>query len=98
MLWPLPGVVRDKRLDEVIIDGRAVWTGHFATVIAEEVEPLMRHHQSFLAAVALRMYKTKKPVKADDGRKYARHNINLLTSGRHFLHPLPNSSNVISLE
>lgn len=53
MLWPLPGVVQSERLDEVIVDRRAVRARHFATVVAVEVESLVRHHQRFLAAVAL---------------------------------------------
>lgn len=53
MLWPLPGVVQDERLDEVIVNGRAVWAGYFTTVVAVEVQSLMRHHQRFLAAVTL---------------------------------------------
>jgi len=53
MLWPLPGVVESQRLDEVIVDRRAVRTGDFAAVIAVEVQSLVRHHQRFLTAVAL---------------------------------------------
>lgn len=53
MLWPLPGVVQSERLDEVIVNGRAVRARHFATVVAVEVQSLVRHHQRFLAAVAL---------------------------------------------
>lgn len=60
MLWPLPGVVRDERLDEVIVDGRAVGTGHFSAVIAVEVKTLVRHHHGFLAAVALQKHMRKK--------------------------------------
>lgn len=54
MLWPLSGVVQRERLDEVIVDGRAVRASHFATVIAVEVQSLVRHHHGLLAAVALR--------------------------------------------
>lgn len=54
MLWPLPGVVQRERLDKVIVDGRAVRARHFAAVVAVEVQTLVRHHQRFLATVALR--------------------------------------------
>lgn len=53
MLWPLPGVVQRERLDEVIVDGRAMRTRHFAAVVAVEVQPLVRHHHRFLATVTL---------------------------------------------
>lgn len=53
MLWPLARVVQGQRLDEVIVDGRAVRTRHLAAVVAVEVETLVRHHHGFLAAVAL---------------------------------------------
>jgi hypothetical protein len=44
----------------VILDGSAVRASDFATVIAIVVQSLVRHHQRFLAAVALRMQKKKK--------------------------------------
>lgn len=59
MLWPLPGVVYRKRLDKVIIDGSAVWTGNFAAIIAVEVKSLVRQHQCFLTAIALCKHKNR---------------------------------------
>lgn len=68
MLWPLPGVVECERLDKVIVDGRAVRARHFAAVVAVEVQTLVRHHQRFLATVALR---TETHTNTDDRRVIA---------------------------
>lgn len=60
MLWPLSGVVHRERLDKVIVDGSAVRAGDFAAIIAVEVQSLVRQHQCFLTAIALRKHKDRK--------------------------------------
>lgn len=60
MLWPLLerlqrllGVAVGERLDEVRVLSGAVHARHHVTVVAEEVEALVRVQQQLVAAVAL---------------------------------------------
>lgn len=53
-LWELPRVAGDQRLDEVVVLDAAVGTADPVTVVAEEVESLMRQQERLGAAVALK--------------------------------------------
>lgn len=59
MLGPLAAVAVAQRLDEVPVLSAAVGAGQAVTVVAEEVEPLMRHQQRLCAAVTLKQDKDR---------------------------------------
>lgn len=57
-LWELPRVARDQRLDEVVVLDAAVGTADPVTVVAEEVESLVRQQERLGAAVTLKEHNT----------------------------------------